>query len=180
MEPCRYSAFPKVPLQVPPEGAAHRASIRSQRRVEHIQSVDHNEELQRVAGEGDRNDLIEHRDQGVEITSSVVAADVRRMMVDSTEGGRFAGNRCLWRWSPPSGRQRVVRRLVDDDILPRDGERAGARVAGFSATLNETEPGPACVVALVRVINDPLVVTVHEHPLPVATVNVALAPAPDI
>jgi hypothetical protein len=51
---------------------------------------------------------------------------------------------------------------------------------GFSATLNETDPDPVCVVALVTVMNDPLVVTVHEHPLPVVTVNVALAPPPDM
>jgi hypothetical protein len=46
--------------------------------------------------------------------------------------------------------------------------------------VNDTEPGPVCVVGDVTVRNDALVATVHEQPPSVVTVNVALAPAPDM
>src|SRR6185436_8080088 len=105
---------------------------------------------------------------------------MRRMVpVQATDGGRVAGHPLPFEIVPPQ--------------LPNNGSFGAwlmttfcpAMVSvpvraspGFSATLNETDPGPVCVVALVTVMNVPFVVTVHEHPVPVVTVKVALAPAP--
>src|SRR6187399_1203332 len=101
--------------------------------------------------------------------------------VQSTVDGRLAGHPLPFTMVPPqSPNNGSLGAWLMTTFCPAMVSVPVRVSPGLAASVNETDPGPICVVGLVTLTNEPLVVTVHEHVAPVVTVNVALAPAPDM
>ena len=119
---------------------------------------------------------------GIEITNSVVDADVRRNVpLQSTDAGSVAGHPLPFTIVPPHapyngsfGPWLMVTVCPAIDSVP-------VRVSpGFSPTVKVTVPEPVCVDVGDTVAKLALLATVQVHVLPVLTANVALPPAPDM
>src|SRR5688572_12426687 len=118
---------------------------------------------------------------GIEITSSVVAAEVRRNVpVHSTDAGSAAGQPAPFETVPPhapnSGSPAA---WLMTTFCPATVSVPTRVSPGFSATVNDTEPGPVWLAAVVIATNELFDVAVHAQVAAVLTVNVALKPAPD-